>query len=145
MSTIKKCIMLQNISNFWTFYSSKNPEKSITAWAPKQNVSFFAITGIVFIYIKQKSHFKYFTILLFYCIFYQINAVLRDFFLNVHFFMHLADAFIQNDLQCIQVIHFLSVCVFPVNWTHNLCAANAMLYHCTTGTHWRCFYRPYNF
>ncbi len=25
--------------------------------------------------------------------------------------MHLADAFIQNDLQCIQVIHFLSVCV----------------------------------
>ncbi len=29
------------ISNFWTFYSSKNPEKSITAWAPKQNVSFF--------------------------------------------------------------------------------------------------------
>ncbi len=26
-------------------------------------------------------------------------------------FMHLADAFIQSDLQCIQVIHFLSVCV----------------------------------
>ncbi len=24
-------------------------------------------------------------------------------------FMHLADAFIQSDLQCIQVIHFLSV------------------------------------
>ncbi len=24
---------------------------------------------------------------------------------------------------------FLSVCVFPGNWTHNLCAANAMLYH----------------
>ncbi len=44
----------------------------------------------------------------------------------VHF-MHLADAFIQNDLQCIQVIHVLSVCVFPGNWTHDLCAANAML------------------
>ncbi len=27
-------------------------------------------------------------------------------------FMHLADAFIQSDLQ---VIHFLSVCVFPEN------------------------------
>ncbi len=27
--------------------------------------------------------------------------------------MHLADTFIQSDLQCIQVIHFLSVCVFP--------------------------------
>ncbi len=34
--------------------------------------------------------------------------------------MHLADAFIQSDLQCIQVIHLLSVCVFPENWTHNL-------------------------
>ncbi len=29
---------------------------------------------------------------------------------------------------------FLSVCVFPGNWTHNLCAANAMLYHWATGT-----------
>ncbi len=36
-------------------------------------------------------------------------------------FMHLADAFIQSDLQ------FLSVHVFPGNRTHNLCAANAML------------------
>ncbi len=27
---------------------------------------------------------------------------------------------------------FLSVCVFPGNWTHNLCAANAMLYHWAT-------------
>ncbi len=30
-------------------------------------------------------------------------------------FMHLADAFIQSDLKYIQVIHFLSVCVFPGN------------------------------
>ncbi len=35
--------------------------------------------------------------------------------------MHLADAFIQSDLKCIQVIHVLSVCVFPGNWTHDLC------------------------
>ncbi len=28
--------------------------------------------------------------------------------------MHLADAFIQSDLQCIQSIHF-SICVFPGN------------------------------
>ncbi len=34
--------------------------------------------------------------------------------------VYLADAFIQSDLQCIQVIHFLSVCVFPGNRTHNL-------------------------
>ncbi len=32
-------------------------------------------------------------------------------------FMHLADAFIQSDLQRIQAIHFLSVCVFPGNQT----------------------------
>ncbi len=44
--------------------------------------------------------------------------------------MHLADAFIQS----IQVIHFLSVFLFPGNWAHNLCAANAMLYHWATGT-----------
>ncbi len=49
-------------------------------------------------------------------------------------FMHLADAFIQSDLQSIQVIHVLSGCVFPGNWTHNLCAAKAMLYHWATGT-----------
>ncbi len=42
-------------------------------------------------------------------------------------FTHLADAFIQSDLQCIQAIHLLSVHVFPGNRTHNLCAANAML------------------
>ncbi len=47
-------------------------------------------------------------------------------------FMHLADTFIQSDLQCIQVIHFWSVRVFSGNWTHNLCAANAMLYHWNT-------------
>ncbi len=32
-----------------------------------------------------------------------------------------------SDLQCIQAIYFLAVCVFPGNRTHNLCAANAML------------------
>ncbi len=30
-------------------------------------------------------------------------------------FMHLADVFIQSDLQCIQAIHFSSLCVFPGN------------------------------
>ncbi len=36
-----------------------------------------------------------------------------------------------------QATHFfLSVCVFPGNWTHNLCAANAMLYHWATGICW---------
>ncbi len=54
-------------------------------------------------------------------------------------FIHLADTFIQSNLQCIQVIHLLSVCVFPGNWTHNLCAANAMLYHWATGTQNRNF------
>ncbi len=53
---------------------------------------------------------------------------------NKYTFMHLADAFIQSVLQCIQVIHFSSVCVFPGNRTHNLYTANAMLYHWATGT-----------
>ncbi len=49
--------------------------------------------------------------------------------------MHLADAFIQKKtIHCIQFIHFLLVCVFPGNWTHNLCAAHAMLYHWAAGT-----------
>ncbi len=46
--------------------------------------------------------------------------------MNTFKFMHLADTFIQSDLQYIQVIHFLSLCVFPGNWTP-FCAANAML------------------
>ncbi len=45
-------------------------------------------------------------------------------------FMHLADAFIQSDLQYIQAIHlFISMCVEPTTF----CAANAMLYHWATG------------
>ncbi len=46
-------------------------------------------------------------------------------------FMHLADAFIQSNSG---YTFFLSVCVFPGNRTHNLCDANAMLYHWATGT-----------
>ncbi len=42
--------------------------------------------------------------------------------------LHLSDAFIQSDLQCTQVIHLLSVCVFSGNRTHNLlcCQHNAL-------------------
>ncbi len=50
--------------------------------------------------------------------------------------MHLADAFIQSDLQCIQAIHFfffISMCSLGIEPT-TFCAANAMLYHWTTGT-----------
>ncbi len=44
-------------------------------------------------------------------------------------FMHLADAFIQSDLQCIQAIHvFQYVCSLGIEPT-TFCAANAMLYH----------------
>ncbi len=45
--------------------------------------------------------------------------------------MHLADAFIQSDLHCIQVTvstFFLSALAFPGNQTHDLGVANAMLY-----------------
>ncbi len=46
--------------------------------------------------------------------------------------MHLADAFIQSDLHCIQVtvfFTFLSALAFPGNRTHDLGVASAMLYH----------------
>ncbi len=48
--------------------------------------------------------------------------------------MHLADAFIQSDLHCIQVTVFfffyiLSALAFPGNRTHDLGVASAMLYH----------------
>ncbi len=44
--------------------------------------------------------------------------------------MHLADAFIQSDFR----LYIYYQYVFPGNWTHNLCAANTMLYHWATET-----------
>ncbi len=46
-------------------------------------------------------------------------------------FMHLADAFIQSDLHCIQVtvFTFLSALAFPGNRTHDLGVACTMLYY----------------
>ncbi len=48
----------------------------------------------------------------------------------IHFtFMHLAVAFIQSDLHCIQVsFYILSALAFPGNRTHDLSVASAMLY-----------------
>ncbi len=45
--------------------------------------------------------------------------------------MHLADAFIQSDLHCIQVTVFyiLSALALPGNRTHDLGIASTMLYH----------------
>ncbi len=45
------------------------------------------------------------------CSVYYLESIRQDKFT----FMHLADAFIESDLQCIQVIHLLSVRVFPGN------------------------------
>ncbi len=44
--------------------------------------------------------------------------------------LHLADAFIQSDLHCIQVTvsTFLSALAFPGNRTHDFGVASAMLY-----------------
>ncbi len=57
-------------------------------------------------------------------------------FMQAFTFMHLADAFIQSDLQCIQVKHFLFgqyMCSLGIEPT-TFFAANAMLYHWATGT-----------
>ncbi len=53
-------------------------------------------------------------------------------YISTFTFMHLADAFIQSDLHCIQVTVFfyiLSALAFPGNQTHDLGVASAMLYH----------------
>ncbi len=49
---------------------------------------------------------------------------------GLHLHLHLADAFIQSDLHCIQVtvFTFLSTLAFPGNRTHDLGVASAMLY-----------------
>ncbi len=56
----------------------------------------------------------------------------RPLHVNTFTFMHLADVFIQSDLQCIQFIHFLCqhVCSLGIEPT----AFDAMLYHWATGT-----------
>ncbi len=46
--------------------------------------------------------------------------------------MHLADTFIQSDLQCIQVIQYM--CSLGIEPT-TFCAADAMLYHWATQEH----------
>ncbi len=63
------------------------------------------------------------------------NVELSRYFTFTFTFMHLADAFIQSDLQCIQAIHFFYhyVCSLGIEPT-TFCAANAMLYHWATGT-----------
>ncbi len=43
-------------------------------------------------------------------------------------FIHLADAFIQSDLHCIQVTVSTFYLAFPGNRTHDLGVASAMLY-----------------
>ncbi len=60
------------------------------------------------------------------------SPVFFDSGLQVTFtFMHLADAFIQSDLHCIQVtvFTFLSALAFPGNRTHDLGVASTMLYY----------------
>ncbi len=41
-------------------------------------------------------------------------------FISGFTFMHLSDAFIQSNLQCIQAILLFYQYVFPGNWTHDL-------------------------
>ncbi len=48
--------------------------------------------------------------------------------------MHLVHTFIQSDLQYTFRLYIYCQYVFPGTWTHNLCAANTMLYHWATGT-----------
>ncbi len=78
--------------------------------------------------------FSYFILIVFLCalsffITFSITyVVLYNFLIFLIIFMHLADAFIQSDLQCIQVIRVLSVCVCSLGIEPTtFCTANAML------------------
>ncbi len=66
-----------------------------------------------------------------------IRVVFTQYSVNYHvskiLTLHLADAFIQSNLQCIQVIHLLYVCFLGIEPT-TFCAANTMLHHWATGT-----------
>ncbi len=66
------------------------------------------------------------------------------FWLKKH--LHLADAFIQSDLQCIQATRFFYqyVCSLGIEPT-TFCTANAMLYHWATGTPMTILQYNYNF
>ncbi len=63
------------------------------------------------------------------CVYMYVHTHTHTHTIYTFTFMHLADAFIQSDLQYIQVIHFFCQYVFPGNRTHNFYAANTMLYH----------------
>ncbi len=72
---------------------------------------------------------KYSIFLEIFCNIIKVFTVISDQFT----FMHLADAFIQSDLQCIQAIHvffffYHYVCSLGIEPT-TFCVANAMLYH----------------
>ncbi len=60
-------------------------------------------------WICEGWNFIYF----FHSLTYQSKVALSVTFIFTFTFMHLADAFIQSELQSIQAIYFLSVCVFP--------------------------------
>ncbi len=56
--------------------------------------------------------------------------------------MHLPNAFIQTDLQGIQSILSLSVCVFPGNWTHNRFALLMQCYNTEPQEHFNIDWSP---
>ncbi len=57
-----------------------------------------------------------------------LTGLWNIFYRNIWLHLHLADAFIQSDLQLHSGYTFSSVCVFPENRTHNLlrCWRNAL-------------------
>ncbi len=67
----------------------------------------FSATGDVFIKIISGSCGNNSQLHKSFCVcFYKLAAAVIEKQLCSFTFMHLADAFIQSDLQCIQVIHF---------------------------------------
>ncbi len=100
-------------SSFWWVFSIKNSN------AVLQGVTCYFHDFAFF-------HFSVVCILLLRCLSWDIACILllsvRLQMINIvtFTFMHLADAFIQSDSKHSGYTFFLSVCVFPGNWTHNL-------------------------
>ncbi len=131
-------ITLQNIlvHHSWLVEWSSHPYPEfgipVNLQATTENSSLSTLLNILY---KEKKNKQFLSL-------YVFLPLLASTYLNNAWDIYiyaLSRRFYPKWLTGIQVIHFLSVCVFPGNWTHNLCTANAMLYHWATGTHTWCY------
>ncbi len=114
----------------WVGYSCNTGGRSFrTGFLGPYSFFFFVVVCLFFL--------NYFIYLFFVCMYYvrsssQFYQTFTITFTFTFTFMHLADAFIQSDLQAIHLF-YQYVCSLGIEPT-TFCAANAVLYHWATGT-----------